>query len=731
MASIRKSFNFRNGVQVDDNNFVINANGLVGIGTSIPTEILDVYGGNIRTDDTVYSKNLNSSNLNVSGISTVDNILVESYINVGVTSITSGIITSYSGIVTYYGDGGRLLNLPTSQWLDIDVGLGFTSIYAQGFVGIATMDPRYVFQVGGYYTNLSNPETLHNGVGINSVGDIFATGRVTAGEIAGIGSLITVINASNISLGTLDTNRLPQQIETNNINLSGVATAVSFYGETFFGNLVGVADTANDVTPTSSITIEGLNVGVATVRTTLHVEDSIGVGTDSGTAKIHIYDTNASTLRVTSENQNSSIIFGRNLSGQNGNAELRFGNTDSGYQYSSSESTDIINYDSGNYNYYNNVSGGFGNFNWIRGLNNVQMTLTSSGNLGIGYTNPSNKLEVAGSTFINSNLEVGGNLDVNGNVTFTGFVNIGTDVEFPGEITARKVGIATNSPTYDFQIGTNPLSANGGVGISSSGIVIAKDIRVRNINSTGIITCVSIDLSGAIETLGNVTANSFIGDGSLLTGLNASNISSGTISDTLLPSSITISGSFSAGPISGSSIQLSGPITGSSLSVSGIATAITFKGQSIELTSNFVGVAGTFSSNLYASNFSVTGSINSNSITSNNATFTQLNTGSLSVTGSPSFSNATITNLNSTNLNVSGVSTLSSLEVTNVVSSDVGQFLEITTNSINIPAGTDGDVYNPTGTSALTIYFNRTTSELSFVVDDPVVGITSTTLSLT
>ena len=44
MANIRKSFNFRNGVQVDNDNFIVNANGLVGIGTSIPTESLDLIG---------------------------------------------------------------------------------------------------------------------------------------------------------------------------------------------------------------------------------------------------------------------------------------------------------------------------------------------------------------------------------------------------------------------------------------------------------------------------------------------------------------------------------------------------------------------------------------------------------------------------------------------------------------------------------------------------------------
>ena len=44
MASIRKSFSFRNGVQVDEDNFIVNANGLVGIGTSIPNEALGLPG---------------------------------------------------------------------------------------------------------------------------------------------------------------------------------------------------------------------------------------------------------------------------------------------------------------------------------------------------------------------------------------------------------------------------------------------------------------------------------------------------------------------------------------------------------------------------------------------------------------------------------------------------------------------------------------------------------------
>ena len=44
MANIRKQFNFRNGVQVDDDNLIASSTGLVGIGTSIPTQTLDVRG---------------------------------------------------------------------------------------------------------------------------------------------------------------------------------------------------------------------------------------------------------------------------------------------------------------------------------------------------------------------------------------------------------------------------------------------------------------------------------------------------------------------------------------------------------------------------------------------------------------------------------------------------------------------------------------------------------------
>ena len=140
MANFRKSFNFRNGVQVDNDNLVVNANGLVGIGTTIPTEALDVRGS-ATVSGLVTAASVNSTDLNVTGVGTFGTITD------GSITISSGIITAVSGVVTFYGDGVGLVNIPTSQWIDTDVGLGFTSIYAAGNVGIATTDPRNTLQI--------------------------------------------------------------------------------------------------------------------------------------------------------------------------------------------------------------------------------------------------------------------------------------------------------------------------------------------------------------------------------------------------------------------------------------------------------------------------------------------------------------------------------------------------------------------------------------------------------
>ena len=99
MGNYTKSFNFRNGVQVDDSNFIVNSVGLVGIGTSVPTKRLDVRGNAKIIGDTTLVGLASITDLNV----------------VGVVTIGSAVkIDSGSGIVTatkFVGDASGLSNI--------------------------------------------------------------------------------------------------------------------------------------------------------------------------------------------------------------------------------------------------------------------------------------------------------------------------------------------------------------------------------------------------------------------------------------------------------------------------------------------------------------------------------------------------------------------------------------------------------------------------------------------
>ncbi len=230
MANIKKSFNFRSGVQVDDDNFVVNSNGLVGIGSTIPTTHLDV-AGNIKTTgnvtgeqanfNTITATTLNIENTSVSGSTSGSGVKIGDPV---------GVITAENvgETVTYYGDGQYLDNLPTSQWIDKDAGLGYISIYAAGNVGVSTDDPRHVFQVGGN----NDINAFEKGVGINSEGGIVATGVVTAttfkgnvtGDITSSESTITQVKSTHVHNTGI--------VTTSDLHVTGIVTTPAIEGVT-------------------------------------------------------------------------------------------------------------------------------------------------------------------------------------------------------------------------------------------------------------------------------------------------------------------------------------------------------------------------------------------------------------------------------------------------------------------------------------------------------------------
>ena len=544
MANIRKQFNFRNGVQVDDDNLIVSSTGLVGIGTSIPTQTLDVRG-DVSVTGFATANELRAPTLNISGNATIGSLEIDSVVASGV-SIGQGIIRhSAAGVVTYYGDGGSLQNLPTSQWVDTDVGLGFTSIYAQGNVGVGTTDPRDTFQIGG---NNKTPSFFEEGVRINDRGNVVITGLTTSGGFTGVGQSITQLNADNIATGTIATARVPQLSNANipnSLNLTGDIEAQSgFIGDltgTVTGNLVGIATTARDLTSDARVSIDDLvastsTVGTSTVTTRLISTGDVGIGTENFdvVSDLHVRKgVGISSILVSSDDDLARVTVSRTGVTSNTSGSIQFGNPSNLYPYSGYEDFDILNEGVGNVNTY--LHYGFagintGNFNWFYGQNPADplMVLTYEGRLGIGLTTPTRKLDVGGDASVTSDLNVGANVSVGQSITaFDLFVTNSADiagldlddvvrdgenvnalsgistfnnVQLLGELTvASNIGIGTLAPATSFQLGNGEASTNIFVdGISIGSTVRQDGIEIDAFRSDAIFNGVGIGTTSPI-----------------------------------------------------------------------------------------------------------------------------------------------------------------------------------------------------------------------------------------
>jgi hypothetical protein len=520
MSNIRKTFNFRDGVQVDDDDLVVRG-GQVGIGSTVPTERLDV-NGNIRSVGLVTSRNLF-----VTGVSTTTELRVGNNIS---ASASSGIITA----TAFYGNGATLSNLPTSQWVDIDVGLGFTSIYAAGNVGIATTDPRSTFQVG------ANPNASGRGVGFNSTGDIRASGVVTAYAFVGFGTNITNLNADNITNGTILNTVLPTIDNAKlpaNISVSGIITATGGFIGSVTGNVTGTAQSASSLTGTPNInvgvitatrivtdTIEVIQspIGVTTIANTLNVGTGgtgftatgaglIGVGTANPTSEIQVRKDGTTTVEVLSNTGEARISIGQSVGVGKSTGLLRFGNTPKTF--------DIINNDTGNINLYLHAgpSGiNTGRFDWVYGQTNTElMSLTYGGFLGIGITNPDETLHVVGTSTVTSNAYFGSNVAIAGNLT-------------AGSITLPSILTNTNlSNTSGVSTVANLLVAPvgvGSIGINTTNAIAGLDARAVDglFNRIGVNTTVlgnellTVDGAAKFSSIGIGTSASSTGIGLIL-----------------------------------------------------------------------------------------------------------------------------------------------------------------------------------------------------------------------
>ena len=542
MANYIKSFNFRNGVQVDNDNFIVNAAGRVGIGTTVPDKILDVRG------NAKVVGHITATDASVSGIVTVGNIVIDG--NTGTISATN-----------FSGSGGSFGDTPVVAIATDGFIVGPTGLTTEASIGIGTNSTEFQLQVG------ANP--------LSSVGFGVTDGNVTASGdliISGISSLNDT-SANNLSAEQLRITGISTvgslKVGTSIIASNGVITATTFNGNvigdvsgdlnsigvstigtlkvgvgitaeagvitatTFNGNVIGdvsgdlnsigvstigtlkvgtgITAEAGVITASSfvgdgssltgitttqivgydaggpagvgsegSVNTSGIITATAIISSGIGSFNSIGIQTSAPTTDLQIRKTSGDAiLEVISDTGRSSIRIGQTAGAGTSSVSINYGSTSGFGDFSTLKSLDIINRDAGNINYFlSNIASAESGFIWHRGSVNQLMTLTRGGNLGIGITNPTHKLDVQGiSTFtgnahFNTNVNIANSLSV---PTISNNVNFASGASVTGVITATSFSGTVPSSNLSGALPALDGSALTGIVGSGSGIVVKNN----------------------------------------------------------------------------------------------------------------------------------------------------------------------------------------------------------------------------------------------------------------
>lgn len=621
MANFNKSFNFRGGFQVDDSVFLVRGQ-QVGIGSSVPTEALDV-NGSIRAKGLVvtseFAVGIESANVGFLSATTI---------NVGVASINAGVITATTpaGIVTYYGDGRFLLGLPTSQWLDIDVGLGYTSIYAAGNVGVDTDDPRYKFQVGGvpFPTIVGPALPAQNGVGIED-GAIFASGIVstrgtvvalgtvyTETEFIGVGSNITVLNADNIAIGSIGSMRYGDIITTKEV-----------YADRF----IGTSTLAESLVPGASISIESLRANtIDAVGRFISTEGVIQIGDttpslNTGDIQVKKGGFVDSSIFSIAEGGSSRMFVGTSTPAPSINSYggIKFGGN-SPTDISNFDDLDFINYDTGHLNFYINggqTIGAGGEFRWISGRTNTVLASLDAGGLF-----QINEPDVLGTpSFEVVGISTLADVYITGSLNVTGSANLG-DITI-SELTASSVGVVTLTAddalvNEEFIVGDNPTTGGTGGALNQAGVLAAtSELRVGNYGSPNVRLSSNGDIaaSGDISGVDSITANSLNVDGidvtNEITSTNWNINNLGAISAASISvESLNVTGAVNLNDVNAVSLEVSGTVSATQGNFdSGSFTSISVTSLSVASIDSAVSLADGSS---VQGDFAVTGDLTAN-----------------------------------------------------------------------------------------------------------------------
>jgi hypothetical protein len=563
-------------------------------GSSVIWAVLNT-AGNV----TVTSISSGTSNVNIATFSGPVTVGAGGVANVAVFANTganiTGALTATGNVTGNYilGNGSQLTGLPATY------GNADVALYLPTYTG--NLSPNVVAATG----NVS-------GANLTTSGIVVATGNITGGNLsttgnAVVGNLSTsglVVALGNVSGSNLSTAGLV--IATGNVSGANLTTSgrVNATGNITGGNLI----TGGAIEATGNITTSGFFIGTF-------------VGNVTG--------------NLTVPGLNTQVLY--NNAGNAG--------ADSGFTYAGGIVTVTGNVAAGNL-----TTGG---------------VVTATGNVSGGNVTTGGVVTATGNVS-------GGNVTTGGVITATGNVS-GGNLTTGGQVVAS----GNVSGNYIFGNGSQLTGVTTNLiqnGTSNVAIAAANDFVRVNINSvanvavftetatylagildvTGNVVSANLNSNGAVSGTtgvfsGNVSANYFTGNGSLLTGLSTSSISNGTSNVVVVANgNVTVS---SAGTANVLIVTSTGANVTGTLNATGNATAGNLSATNI--TGTLITAAQT--------NITSVGNLTSLDVTGN------VSTGNVSgATGT--FTNVAGTLSTAAQTNITSVGTLTSLSVTGNVS---------------------------------------------------------------
>ena len=562
-SNYKTVINFRDGIQVDTDDLISN-NGLVGIGSTIPRQQLDVRG-NVIVEDNTFVNNLTvtgvQTNYGVLNVGTgysvgIGTTVPEAAFQVGIG--TTGFTVSESGAVvaqSFTGDGSGLTGLPAAQW--INPGAGDT-IYALKDVGIGTELTRGGADFGVGYEIYMDAES-----GIGTFEGIKAK-NITAVNVSGQGQGTVVGDVGTFSTVTATTQiEAPQFIGTvTNATRSVVAAGLTDSPDIDVNYITGVGGTFTGITSFSTLQISGGVVASGGIITATTFAGTASTAVGAQTAYSLLGQPDILVDSVTVDGIAPSIIKGVGVStiGQ----DLLVG------EFLGVGAT-------------TSASGQAAGFIGTVRVSDGDIIL--GGSISIGGSIVGN-LSLGGDTDVNT-LNVGAGLSVAGITSFTGTVTGAGDMSFQGDISCDELnttqgmtvggaftcGSVVSSGSGTFSGGG--VVANGGLTGTGGGLVVGGGATLGgdiSLTAGGAIGLSGVNLPGAAVTCGKIESAGGLVDASggiqVAGGATIGGPLKGA-TDIAGTGTCTVSGGFYGAVVDATNGNFAGVVTTNSLSVGG------------------------------------------------------------------------------------------------------------------------------------------------------------------